>query len=1254
MAVNFTFSNNQIKSLLPYYILLNEGMVIESVGPSLEKNYPGATGKTFSEVFQIKQPQLLTVDFEILKSNCNQILLIESFNEQPTILSGQFDFIPEKKQLLFIGKNYEAEKNEIQNLKVNDDEIHKMARFLYQNPDPLIRIDYTGNILLNNPAADKLDFFIYNERFYHKEDLFKLIAGKIDLSMDRWEFDAKSGNIEYTFSCIPITEEGYINIYGKNVNLSKKDQLQLEQLYLIIQQTKQSVVITDEHANIVWINKSFEKVTGYTIEEVKGKTPGSLMQGKDTDPETVKYMRRQIRKGRPFSCEVYNYTKTNEGYWVRIIAQPVFDKKGNLVQYFAIREDITEEKKSQAKFQEAINRMSSLITNLQAGVLLVNEQGKIDLVNTHFCELFDIKEDPSLLIGTESLKITEHTKPFFKDPNLFISKINLCKEEKKLVTGEILELVDGRFFVRDFIPIWNENFFNGNLWVYTEITEKINADKNLEDQKAFYEEILDNIPADIAVFDNQHHYLYINPKGISDPIVRKWLIGKKDEDYVQLRNKPLSLVKERRKLFNQVVSTKVLKSWEEELKKADGTNHYILRNLYPVINEDKQVKLVIGYGVDITYSKNILLQIEESEKKYRDVIENAQALITTHDLNGKILTANPIVGKTYGYLDEEFIGHNITEFMPPEERAFFNDRYMLKIKTEKKLGGIFKVVNKNGSITHTLFKNLLKEETGKEPYVIGFAVDITNRVKAEEELKKAQIITEELARTKQNFLANMSHEIRTPMNAIMGMTNQLSKTVLTKDQHYYIDIIQNASSNLLHILNEILDLSKIEAGKLSLEKIGFEPKLIIGQVMQVMKHKSEEKGLLFTNSFCDIKLADVLIGDPYRLNQIMLNLVSNAIKFTENGSVDISCQVIEEKETQQTVKVSIKDTGKGMDESFTKNLFKKYSQEEGSISRIYGGTGLGMSICEELVHLMNGTIGVESKKGVGTTVTFVIPFGKGTKAQIPIKEITQLDTSILKGRKVLITDDYEINRLVATTILNDYGVITVEAKNGIEAIEAIEKENFDVILMDVQMPEMDGVEATNIIRKTISETIPIIALTAYALKGDDVKFIDEGMNDYLSKPFEENQLLEILIKWIKKTELNNTTDISISNKRVQSEISIIEKNTPVFDLTKLEKISRGNIEFINKMIALFIETAAATIIELKQAYQNNEFEKIRKIAHRIKPSIENLEISSLKNEIIDIEMNAETYQKSEQLEHLILKVEQVLNEVISKLKPIEK
>jgi PAS domain S-box-containing protein len=1282
MANSFNFSETDFNRIFPFYILLNEHLTIESNGASLEKIFPGTTRNQFWEYFRIKQPNLIDLSFDNLKSSTNQILIVECFNQHHTVLRGQIEYLPETNQLLFLGRPWFNTLDNLinKNLTLNDFALHDPITDLYQvsnttqlsnidltpliqpidfknenltsaskeinkisispllNADPLIRIDFNGRILNDNPQIQKFEYFIFEEKLFRYADLFKLIARKIDLNAEKWEFKVQSGNVEYSFVCKPKKEDGYIDIFGSEITQLKKDELQLDRLYYIIQQTQQSIAITDANVKIEWVNNAFEKNTGYSLNEAIGKKPGSLLQGKDTNPETVQFMRRQIRKSRSFTCEIYNYKKSGEGFWGRLSIQPIFDNKGKLVQFFSILEDITKEIETKAQRQEAINRMSSLINNLQAGVLLVNEHQIIELVNARFCEIFKIEIEPDKLINTKSSVTIDHANHFFKNRESFESNIKQYKQEKKIISGEILEMVDGRFFEIDFIPIWNEGNYNGNLWVYTEITEKINTDKKLEDQKIFYEEVLDNIPADIAVFDNQHHYLFVNPKGISDPSLRKWLIGKKDEDYVEYRNKPKSIVKERRKLFDEVLNSKVLKSWEEELKQPDGTTHYILRHMYPVLDVRNQVKLVIGYGVDITYTKNVLLQKEESESKYKDVVENSLALITTHDLDGKLLSANPIVSNTYGYNDEEFIGHSIADFMLEEDRHLFFESYLIKIKKEKKLSGIFRIVNKNGDITFTLFNNFLKEEIGKEPYVIGFAVDITNRIKAEEELKKAQKITEEVAQSKQKFLAHMSHEIRTPMNAIMGMTNQLSKTALNKDQQYYIEIITGASSNLLNIINEILDLSKIEAGKLTLEKIGFVPKAVIDQAMQVMKHKAEEKGLLFTNSYFDIKLADVLIGDPYRLNQILLNLVSNSIKFTDKGNVDISCTVINENATHQIVNVIVKDTGKGMDEAFTKKLFKKYQQEDDSIARIYGGTGLGMSICEELVHLMDGTISVESKKGEGTSISFIIPFEKGTKDLITIKEIVKLDTDTLKGSRILIADDYEINRLVASTILSNFGVITEEAKNGIEAIEKIELGNFDLVLMDVQMPDMDGLEATNYIRNKISKTLPIIALTAYALKGDDAKFIEAGMDDYLSKPFEENQLLEIIIKWIKKTEIKLPKEI------------IIPKIAPLFDMTKIQMIAKGNKEFVNKMMGLFIESTPTSILDMKTAYSNSDFEKVRKIAHRIKPSVDNLEISSIKNEIREIEMNAESYKTSEQLENLILKVEKVMNEVVSNLR----
>ncbi|MFM6925615.1 MAG: PAS domain S-box protein, partial [Ferruginibacter sp.] len=899
--------------------------------------------------------------------------------------------------------------------------------------------------------------------------------------------------------------------------------------------------------------------------------------------------------------------------------------------------DITQQKENEKELEATATRLSSLIANLHAGVLLESDNRTVKLANRQFCDMFNIQSDPAQLIGMDCSNSAEQSKHFFIDPDGFITGINKILEDCKTVTGDKLQLVDGRFFERDFIPIWNDGRYDGHLWVYQEITEKINADKKLDEQRKFYEEILDNIPSDIAVFDSKHRYLYLNPIAIKDAELRKWMVGKTDEDYVTYRNKPFSLVEERRKVFKRVIESKKLKHWEEELILPDGSAKYIMRNLFPVLDKNNEVSLVIGYGLDITNIKNIQQQIEQSEKRYRDVIDNSLAIITTHDMDGKFITVNPVVGKIYGYADEEMIGHSLKEFIPEEDKLLFEEQYLGKIKEEKQSNGIFRVLHKNGHVIYTLYNNFLKEEDGKEPYVIAFAVDITDRILAEKELKVAKKVTEEMVQTKQNFLANMSHEIRTPMNAIMGMSRQLQKTSLDERQHSYLDTITAASENLLIIINDILDLSKLEAGKLALEKIGFEAKMVVGMVMQVMNHKAEEKGLQLTNSFCDARLSPILIGDPHRINQVMLNLVSNSIKFTETGTVDITCEVINQTEAAQQVKITVKDTGIGMDADFVKNLFQKFRQEDESVARRFGGTGLGMSITKELVDLMGGEIKVVSEKGKGTVISIQFTFEKGTETDMPQKNISSANTDVLRSKKVLVVDDNEMNRLVATTILQEYGVVITEAVNGAEATVLLREQDFDLVLMDIQMPVMDGLEATSVIRSDLKSLVPVIALTANAIRGENEKCLTAGMNDYLSKPFEESQLIQIVSRWIGSNPVQTTgKDPVVVNNKVSS----------LYELSALNEIAKGNETFMKKMLQLFVDQAPAAVDEIKQAFATGDLAKVKSAAHRIKPSIDSMGIVSIKQDIRNIELHAAELQEAGQLAKMICKLENVISEVV--------
>ncbi|WP_315824376.1 ATP-binding protein [Paraflavitalea speifideaquila] len=431
-------------------------------------------------------------------------------------------------------------------------------------------------------------------------------------------------------------------------------------------------------------------------------------------------------------------------------------------------------------------------------------------------------------------------------------------------------------------------------------------------------------------------------------------------------------------------------------------------------------------------------------------------------------------------------------------------------------------------------------DLGKIVGSIGIHLDITEQKILENDLIDARRQAEELSRSKEAFLANMSHEIRTPMNAILGMGRQLRKTKLDYKQLLYLDTINLAAENLLVVINDILDISKIEAGKLVIEHIGFRMDDLLTRATRVMIHKAEEKGLRLSFSI-DKNIHPVLLGDPYRLNQILLNLISNAIKFTEKGSVRIACSLADRKGQLDILSVKVTDTGIGMEPAFLENIFRKFYQEDGTVARKYGGTGLGMSICRQLTQLMNGSIDVKSEKGIGTVITISIPFTRGVESDLPIKKEVVPGTNKLNGKKILLVEDNEMNRLVATVILNNYGAIVYKVANGVEAVEAIKNNQYHLVLMDMQMPVMGGLEATRIIRESIDTTTPIIALTANAIKGENDKCLTAGMNDYLSKPFEENELIRIITNWLDKEPPLGAFPAKITVE------------PPLYNLSKLEK-----------------------------------------------------------------------------------------------------
>jgi PAS domain S-box-containing protein len=1402
MQTPYTFDASQFNRLFPFYILINRELRVVSSGVSVTKLYQIKEQDLFPHFFSIPRPYTPIHSFNNLEALQNQMVVIESSITQKPKLRGQFEYLPQSGELLFVGSPWFGSVEQVleNNLVIDDfayhdpmidllhvlktleitnadlkeligtinkqkselkkaaKEVHDIALFPMQNPDPLIRINLTGDVIKNNPAAAPLDFFEFENNVLRNDEFFKLVAERINTAEPKWLIEASSNNRFYSFVCVPMMQEGYINVYGRDVTENKKTESEIARLSLVASANENAVlftspdgyitwaneafciltgysmeevigktpvelckgpltdettlahllesffnghgfstdiiyyrknktwfwghsvsqplkndkgiiteffgiiqdvttkkaneeklkvlsqiaedningvIIADAAGNITWVNKSFTKITGYSLEEVAGKKPGQFLQGPETDKDTVAYLGKQIAKGEPFNAEILNYNKEGKKYWLRIQGQPIKNENGSIAGFFALEEDITREKESERRFKNVLESIGDNVWehDFKTGI-------------TYFS-----KSDNSFL-GYSSDDLTNNRQLWWN--SVFKADLQLLAESnRKYQNGEAdshnleYRLVDKHGTIRWVLDrgVVIEKNATGNplriIGTHTDITEMKEAEQKLDEQRKFYESILNNMPADIAVFNSNHEYLFVNPRGIKDEELRKWIVGKRDEDYCALRNRPVNIAHERRATFNKVLESKQTSEWEERYVLSNGNEQYVLRRLFPVLNNAGKVYLVIGYGIDITERKKFEVALKANEEKYRGIIANMNLGLMEMDKNGKIIFANQTLLKMTGINEVEANGYNSKRFLDTSSVNLVEER--LKQRAEGISEAYEVQTNINGQRGWWFVSSAPKySPAGKHVGSIVICLDITNQKKLEQELIKSREQAEQLAKAKEIFLANMSHEIRTPMNAILGMGNQLAKTNLTEQQNFYLNTIATAAENLLVIINDILDFSKIEAGKLNVEKIGFEPKMIAGNAMHVLMHKAEEKGIKLINSFCDTRLSPVLLGDPYRLNQVMLNLISNAIKFTEKGFVDIIFEVIDETSTHQTVKGCVIDTGIGMDNDFVEKIFDKFSQEYESVSRKFGGTGLGMSICKELVQLMGGTIEVESSKGNGTVVSFTIEFEKGDTANLPQSNSESFTGDFISNKTILVTDDNEMNRLVASTILENYGATILEAANGEEALSMLDKNIVDLVLMDIQMPVLNGYEAIRLIRKQ-ANNIPVIALTANAIKGEADKCLEAGMNDYIAKPFKEEEFLKKIAYWLRK-------EIKISEQKSAPSSSTEEM---MYDLGVLNSISKGNHDFVNKMLNLFCEQAPVMVKQMKEAYDQKNLEAMGAIAHKMKPSIDNLKIESLKQVIRKIEKHGKEMNDAADLNELLDTIASTIQLVIVQIQSVK-
>lgn len=522
------------------------------------------------------------------------------------------------------------------------------------------------------------------------------------------------------------------------------------------------------------------------------------------------------------------------------------------------------------------------------------------------------------------------------------------------------------------------------------------------------------------------------------------------------------------------------------------------------------------YGSDISQIKKANRAVRASEEKYRGIIENLNLGLLEVDLEDTITKTYPKFCELVGYSAEELLGIKASSLLASEE----SKTIMLQETKDRAAGksGVYEVQirHKSGNHIWVIISGApFYDEDNQLLGTIGIHLNISERKRMEEDLKDAINRANESMQAKELFMANMSHEIRTPMNGILGMCDLLMQTEVTGHQKKYLDAIKLSGDNLLTLINDILDFSKIEAGKLELEDIPFSISEISDGAINLVELKAEQKGLLLDLSV-HRGIPKLLMGDPTRLNQVLLNLLSNAIKFTEQGTVSLSLDVVKDEAEHVSIKIAVKDSGIGIPSEKLNHIFESFTQAQRDTSRKYGGTGLGLAITKNIVEMMGGNLLVDSKVNKGSIFYFTLRLKK-VKEEVHANGIKDFEIrEDFEGLKVLLVEDNAINRLIATTLLEQWNCKVGIAENGVEAIEQLKNNTYELVLMDVRMPKMGGMEATQIIRTDLDLDVPILALTANAIKGDNEKCIEAGMDDYLSKPYEPNDLNRKIVELITK------------------------------------------------------------------------------------------------------------------------------------------
>jgi PAS domain S-box-containing protein len=849
---------------------------------------------------------------------------------------------------------------------------------------------------------------------------------------------------------------------------------------------------------------------------------------------------------------------------------------------------------------------------------ILNQEGKILAVNTALCQT--LKYQQSELVGTlfQDLIHKQHRRHF-------IAHIQDVDCKNLLI---FLQRKDGSF----------QNFYWHHKTVEGLVQAKLSnefrfANTKIEHSVGSYpiDNILNKQVLDDGVWDwdLEKYTMYYSPRW-------KEILGYTDEElYNDVTTWQNLIHHEDLKATLQLIqdyNTGKVQNFEimQRYYHKNNSTVYVYCRATHFKDADGKVVRMVGIVNDITKIK----LAEERQKKSERILSKAQEIVKMGSWEWDIVE-NKIIWSEQLY---KLLGFEVNEFVPQPEtflKYLHADDKQNVMKTvwtciqnhkaeTLECRAICKdgreiLVRCEGYIEYDVFNALSR--------VVGVIWDITEQKKAEQELIRAKEVAEASVKTKEQFISTMSHEIRTPMNAVIGMTNLLLQENPQPHQTEYLGVLQSAAKNLLLLINDILDFSKIEAGKIVFEKIDFDLKDLLNNIHNIYSYSAKEKGLAFQLEY-DENIYPLLVGDPTKLSQIITNLISNAIKFTQQGTVKVIVSLVTQQKQDYAIKFAVTDTGIGIPQDKLETIFDSFTQASIDTTRKFGGTGLGLTISKNLVALQGGSMNVQSKLGVGTTFYFVLTFEKSFAKIIPTSlqnnhYLEGVKQDELEGLNILVAEDNEANRYVISRFLKNWKVNYAFAVNGKEVVEKIQEKEYDLVFMDLHMPELDGYEATKQIRllpNKLYQEIPIIALTASVLSEVGARIHELGMNDFLLKPFEPRDLYQKIINHTrpkinhlaeqpKNTVIAEKISNSSKNQAITEDITSVSVIKSI-DFKHLEAITMGETGFAKELLQLYVKQFTDYVAQLSILITKQNASDVHALNHKVKSTITILQLQN--------------------------------------------